>query len=240
MIDITMPTTLRPALLDRTLESFTKNVFTERERYRFIFNIDPVGEAGCSPMDVVDVANKYFDNILYNIADEPSFPKAFIWCWEQAESDYLFHMNEDWEILRLINIDHMIKILEENTNVACLRLLKMDVPPSLKFFRSKYKNMGKYLLAEKRDVSFGTNPELICGKFYKNARKYLLDDRNPEKQFRPAQKKMFENVTKHWQYAVYASPGDKMLIKDIGRGWMKKNKFQKKGGPGFTTWEKTK
>lgn len=239
-IDITMPTTLRPSLLEQTLKSFTKNVFTDRTRYRFIFNVDPVGEKGSKSEDVVEVANKYFDDILYNIAEEPSFPKAFKWCWNHAESDYLFHMNEDWELLRPINVDEMIDILEKNQNLACLRLLKMDVPGNLKFFRSKYENMGKYLKAGSREVSFGTNPELIRGKFYKEARKYLLDTHNPEKQFRPWQKGMFENVTKHWDYAVYAKPGDRMLIRDIGKNWMLRNKFQKKGGPGFTTWEKIK
>lgn len=239
-IDITMPVTLRPSLLDRTLKSFTKKLFTDKDRYRFIFNIDPIGENGCKPEDVIEIANKYFDDILYNIAEEPSFPKSFIWCWNHADSDYLFHMNEDWELLRPINIDKMINLLKKNNNLACLRLLKMNVPGNLKFFRSTYIDKKQYLQAGSREVSFGTNPELIRGKFYKEARKYLLDNANPEKQFRPWQKDMFENVTKHWDYAVYAKVGDKMLIKDIGRGWMLKHKFKKQGGSGFVEWKKIK
>lgn len=237
-IDITMPTTLRPVILDRTLKSFTEKVFTEKDRYRLIFNIDPVGEKGCKSENVIEVASKYFDNILYNIAEEPSFPKAFKWCWNHAETNFIFHMNEDWELLRAINIDHMIRLLKENQNLACLRLLKMNVPPNLYFFRSKYINKSHYLQAENRDASFGTNPELIREEFYKEARKYLLDNANPEKQFRPWQKEMFENVTKHWDYAVYAKVGDKMLINDIGKNWMVKNRFQKEGGPQFTKWRK--
>lgn len=239
-IDITMPTTLRPKLLNKTLESFTKNLFTDKKRHRFIFNVDPVGEKGCKPEDIIEIAHSYFDDVLYNVAEKPLFPKAFKWCWDNAESDYIFHMNEDWELLRPINIDDMISILLKNNNLACLRLLKMDVPTNLKFFRSKYTDKGGYLQAENRKVSFGTNPELIKAEFYKEARKYLLEDANPEKQFRPWQKEMFNNVTSKWDYGVYARPGDKMLIKDTGKNWMSRNKFRKAGGPGFVKWEEIK
>jgi len=238
-IDITIPTTLRPGLLEKTLDSFCKNVFTDRNRYRLIFNVDPIGE-DCDPMDVVKVAGFYFDDILYNIAEKPSFPKAFMWCWNHAESDYLFHINEDWELLRPINIDDMIDILEKTNNLACLRLLRVDIPNNFNGFSSEYKyiDMGKYLRAERRDASFSTSPELIKAAFYKEARKYLLNNKNPEKQFRPGNK--VYKVVKEWDYAFYAKPGDKMLIKDIGRDWMAKNKFRKKGGHGFTEWEKIK
>jgi hypothetical protein len=238
-IDITMPTTLRPGILDKTLKSFTSNVFTDKDRYRFIFNIDPIGE-NCNQEDVVKIVNKYFDNILYNMAEEPSFPKAFKWCWDQVEADFVFHMNEDWELLRPININNMINILKENKNLSCLRLLKMDVPNNLKFFRSKYIDMNKYLKAERREESFGTNPELIRAEFVKEARKFLRNDYNPEKQFRSQFPEMFKNVVMRWDYAVYALPGDKALIKDIGEKWKEKMKFRKKKGQHFTTWEEIK
>lgn len=241
MIDITMPTTLRPSLLDRTLESFTKKIFMDKDRYRFIFNVDPIGERGCKSEDVVSVAYKYFDNILYNIAEEPSFPRAFKWCWNHAETEFIFHMNEDWELVRSINIDDMIDILKNNSNIACLRLLKLNVPKNLKFFRSMYVDKGQYLQAENRAVSCSTNPQLIKKAFYTQARKYLLDDANPEKQFRSWHKKMFENVTRHWDYAVYAKIGDKASIKDIGEEWKKKHGYIKNGeSKFFTKWEKSK
>jgi hypothetical protein len=234
-----MPTTLRPSILNRTLKTFTKNLFLDKSRFRFIFNIDPVGE-NCLPEDIVDIASTYFDNILYNIAETPSFPKAFIWCWQQASSDYLFHMNEDWELVRPLDIDVMIDLLEKNKNLACLRLNKMAIPsgPVIHIFNCDYISKGDYLLAGRRDDQFGTNPELIRGSFYKKARKYLVDNKNPEKQFRSWHEQMFKNVVTKWDYAVYARPGDKVLIRDIGKNWMKKNNFRKKGGPGFTLWEK--
>ena len=243
-IDITMPTTLRPEILERTLDSFCKNLFIERDRYRFIFNIDPVGE-DCEPAAILNLAKQYFSNIKYRIAEKPLFPAAVIWCWNQVEADFIFHMNEDWELTRPINIDHMISLLNKHQNLACLRLNKMDInanPDNIVVFGGcKYiPNPDGFLLASRRDNQFGTNPELIRGTFVKTARRLFKPYQNTEKQFRRGHPEMFKQVVMKWDYALYAKPGDSVLIRDIGKEWMKNNKFQKEGGPGFTKWEKIK
>jgi len=113
MIDITMTTTLRPGIIDRTLKTFCENLFTKPDDYRLIFNIDLVGE-NIDPMEVVKVCNSYFSNIKYKISKEPHFGKAFKWCWEQTRTEYVFHMNEDWELLLYVDINHMLDIMKRN------------------------------------------------------------------------------------------------------------------------------
>ena len=148
------------------------------------------------------------------------------------------YLEEDWELMRCIDIDIMIKLLEKNQNLACLRLLKMDTPSNLKFFGSKYVIKDGFLQAGDRSVSFGGNPQLIKSEFVKQVSKYMVVDRNPEKQFRKGTVKLWKNVTSKWDYGVYAMPKDKALIRDMGRVWMGKHGYRKQGGPEFTKWEK--
>ena len=43
-IDITITSSLRPELLDKTLNSFKTNLFNDDKKYRIIINIDPAGD----------------------------------------------------------------------------------------------------------------------------------------------------------------------------------------------------
>ena len=239
-INITTTATLRPELLDRTYNSFCNNLFGSKpSNCRLIINIDPVG-GNYSKYDVLDVAHKYFDYVTYNVSKEPSFPKAWKWCWDQVNSGFVFHLEEDWELLRPVQIEDMMSILDRNKHLATLRMLKMNVPGNLTFFRSKYLVKDGFLQAQDRSVSFGGNPQLIKGVFVEQARKYLLVDRNPEKQFRVTSPDLWENVVSKWDYGVYTREGYGALVKDIGREWRRKHGFDKAGGAGFTTWEKIK
>ena len=235
-IDITMPSTLRPSVLERTLVSFCENLFTERGRYRLIMNVDQIGE-DCSPMDVVDVGRQFFPRVIYHIAEEPSFPKAFKWCWMQAETPFVFHMNEDWELLKPIDINQLVMLLVKNPELACMKLCGLDVPEGRPNLGCEYFVRDGFLVASRRDNQFGTNPELLRGRFVREARHYLLDDRNPEKQFRDTHPEMFQNVVMKWDYAIYARPGEPKSIQDIGRQWMEEQGFEESGLE-FTTWNR--
>lgn len=238
-IDITTTATIRPGILEETLSSFRKFLFIDKYAYRLIINIDPIGNHKASSKDVVDVAKKHFDEVIYNIPSKPSFPKAWIWCWNQVTADWVFHLEEDWRLLRPVDLNHMIKILENNRSIAALRMPKMKIR-GLYFFSSKYVQKDGFLLALNRKKSFGGNPQLIKGEFVKQARKYMIEDRNPEKQFRAGTPVVYNNVASRWDYAVYGQVGNKMLVEDIGAEWKQKAGFTKKGGAGFLEWEKIK
>ena len=87
-IDITMTGVIRPDILTKTLESIVKNICQERDGFRLIMNIDPIGEP-IKPAKVVKVAQRYFDDIVYNIPKTPSFAKAVKWVWQTATAPYI-------------------------------------------------------------------------------------------------------------------------------------------------------
>jgi len=241
-IDITMTAVLRTDVLDETLRLINERVVKDREGFRLIINVDPVGEK-MKPMKVIKIAKKYFDDIIFNIATEPSFPKAVKWIWSQVTAPYVFHWEDDVNILREIDVDHMIKILKDNPKLSSLRLYKAKIPKGKSFttFNCKwiYHNEGFYV-AKDWKKQFGLNPLLIKSEFVKEAVTRMVDNTNPEKQFRYSQEYM-RGLIKKWTYGIYANPGDTRLIDGRkGERWKRKMKLNKPKGRTFLKWEAQK
>ena len=242
-IDITMTAVLRGALLDGTLATISKKVCRNRDGFRLIINIDPVGE-NIKPMKLVNVAKKYFDDVVFNIADEPSFPKAVKWVWSQATAPYILHWEDDVNILRTINVDHMIKILETHKQLSSLRLFSGRTPRSKKAFFTfnsmwHYHEEGFYIATGWKS-QFGLNPIMIKSKFVKEAVDRMVDHINPEKQFRFNQEYM-RPLIKKWKYGLYAKPGEPRLIDGRkGQEWKNHIGLDKPKGQTFLKWEKKK
>jgi len=239
MIDITMTATVRPDIIRRTLKSYCKNLLQERDRYRLIINIDPVGE-DIKPEKVIKTCESFFKNIVFNIPKEPSFPKAVIWTWNQVESDFAFHLEDDWLLEKYIDINDMIRILNKYKEIACLRLSKYNIPNSkrIKLFNAVYKyNEDGFYLAFDSKKQFGLNPVLIKKSFIKQALPLMVDNKNPEKQFRFNNPKMSDFVLR-WKYAIYSRPGWRALAIDNGVNWKYSNKFVKPNTGTFLVWQK--
>ena len=110
MLDITTTATIRPNLFRQTLKSFTDNLFVNRKECRLILNVDPIGE-DVDPVKVVEVGKSFFDNIIYNIPDKSNFAQACKWCWSNTNSEFVFHLEDDWSLSRKILIKNMISLL---------------------------------------------------------------------------------------------------------------------------------
>ena len=242
-IDITMTAVLRTGILDETLKTISEKVCKDRDGFRLIINVDPIGE-DIKPMKVIKVARKYFDDVVYNIAKKPSFPKAVKWVWSQATAPYILHWEDDVNILRPIDVDHMIKILKNHEKLSSLRLFKKATPPIKKGFYTfecfwHYNKEGFYLASDWKK-QFGLNPILIKSAFIREAVPKMVDDTNPEKQFRFSRKYMRPLIQK-WTYGIYARPGEKRLIDGRkGERWKQKMKLNKPVGKTFLKWEAKK
>ncbi len=242
-MDITTTAVIRPEILEMTFKSFTENLFTEREKYRLIINIDPVGNKNKSPDDVLKVCYKYFDNVTYNITKEPSFPKAVIWTWKQVTTPFLFHLEDDWIIKRKVDINRLVGILHKNHHLACMRLYKHNIENKTrpKLFNSTYSYKSHFFEASSSKTQFGLNPVLIRQSFIDEALPLMVDNKNPEKQFRYNNDKM-RNFVMRWKYAIYGKPGDKTLVwGKNGLHWRNNSKYDKpRDGSQFITWKERK
>jgi len=223
-IDITVTATIRPKLFQKTLFSFTTNMLINPEQCRMILNVDPIGEDK-SPQIMIDVAKGFFKNVEYRISESPSFPNAVIWCWEQVQSDYVLHLEDDWKLTMPINLNNMINILDQDEDLVSLRLSKIGKPETI-----SSSDKGGYIYYPKLSL----NPTLFKGSFIKDIVKLMDPTLNPEKQLRRGKQTPRNKYLIKVLHAVYIADGLDLAVKDIGRGWMKGTNFAKETG--FVNW----
>jgi len=241
MIDITMTAVIRPKLLAETLDTIIKNVCKgDTSRFTLILNVDPIG-VDIKPMKVVKTAQQRFEHVVYNIPNNPSFPKAVKWVWSQVTAPYVFHWEDDVNILHDIDIDDMISILKKYKDLSSLRLYRAPTPKKKRFstFGCKwsYQPEGFYIASDWRK-QFGLNPILIKSEFVHEAVIRMVDHINPEKQFRVSQKYM-NPLIKKWKYGLYTKPGSPRMVDGRkGQRWKNKMRLDKPRGKTFVNWEK--
>lgn len=221
-VDIAITATLRPDVLETTLDSFCEKMLYEKNRYRLIINIDPIGEK-IFPKFVLKIAQKYFDNIVHRYSPEPGFTKSVIWSWSKIKYNYLLYLQDDWRLLRTINIDSMIEILDSNSKLASLRLNKNETPI----------NNGDTEFTICPRISL--NPILFKSEFIKGVTPLMTPDENPEKQLRSSLKSERGRFIRNWSNAIYIKDSRDQIVEDIGRAWMMNSIYKKETG--FTKWE---
>jgi len=239
-IDITMTATIRPGIVSQTLESYCSKIFKERDRYRLIINVDPVGEQ-VKAKEVLKVCNKYFSDIVWNVPEKPSFPNAVMWVWKQIgkNTEYVFHLEDDWLLGRNIEIDDMIKILKNYKTFAHLRLSKYAIPnrKTINLFRAVYHyNEDGFYISSNRENQFGLNPCLVKADFLRKALPRMVETLNPEKQFRFSNKKM-RDLLMSWEYPIYGRPGWDVTAIDNGWQWRKELGINKPDNTQFLVWD---
>jgi hypothetical protein len=97
-LDFTTTATCRPDILCRTYTSFRdKLVGVEMSRSVLYLNIDPIPDKFLVS-EVERIARAFFGRVVTNIAREPNFAKAVKWCWLRPDTEYFFHLEDDWEM----------------------------------------------------------------------------------------------------------------------------------------------
>ena len=240
-IDIAMTAVLRPTILSETLIKIKRHVcHGDESRFRLIINIDPVGE-DVEPERLIKICKKNFSDVIYNVAKTPSFPHAVKWVWKQTTAPFVFHWEDDVNIMYDIDVDDMISILKKNKDLSTLRLYKAVTPNKTTFFTFACKwtyHPDGFYVANDWKKQFGLNPILIKQEFVKEAVVRMVDDVNPEKQFRYSQKYM-RPLIKKWKYGLYTKPGaPRMIDGRKGQKWKNELGLDKPGGgQTFTKWE---
>jgi len=240
MIDITMTAVRRPELVRQTLDTFVSKLFSRANEYHLIINVDPVGR-DMQSFKIIDLCREYFRNITCRCPEEPSFGSAFKWVWTRTTADFVFHLEDDWELVRPVDLMKMIEIMTNNPDLAILRLpWKPTDTDSAKNWKYFFPWNGEFFECPrelKRTVGFCGHPSLIRGEFIRNTAEYIDETRNPEKQFHHGPREIMEEIDK-WRYGVFAEQNQSPAIRDIGRQWMIKNNYRKAGSKAFfTQWE---
>lgn len=238
-MEITITACQRHKVLEKTLATFRHNLFLGNVECTYI-NIDPVGPDK-TPTHCLDVARLYCGKVIARTPEKPNFSEAFKWAWSQVKSDYVLHLEDDWELLRPIDLQKIIELLETEPDLALLRLPQFaSQSNSMKNWNLYFPYNGRYFECPenlKMSVGFCGHPSIIKGKFIRHTVPYIDTKINPEKQFHRGPKEIMAEVAR-WRYGVYANPNEPNAIADLGRKWMVENKLRKQGNKAwFMQWE---
>ncbi len=223
IMDFTTPAVIRPELLDRTYNSFSKNLKKiDLKQCRLFINIDPFPE-NVNRKNVVNVAKKYFKEVHFHYGKTGNFTAACNWIWSNADTDFIFHLEDDWELTHQISIQDILKYFDKYPKL-------LQVP--LRAYNYPYRTVA-------------LSPGVMHRRLYKAVAGNLIENKNPESQMRgekfgikmPAKSLKIPN---RGLVIAYPEKIKSVVVKDLGRRWMRKSKYRKSKGskPNFISWVK--
>ena len=221
MITFTTTATIRPELIEATYKSFSENLFNiNLMECELVINIDPM------PLDkvldrnkVLEVAQKYFGKVTYNFPETPNFPAALKWTWQNTKTDYVFNLEDDWQLLQKVNIQQLINILNKNPNAIGVSL-------------------NAYLFSV-NPFRIRLSPGLFRGSWIRESASHLNSLSCPEQQLRNKLPKHL--IRPMLNFPEYKNPKQgTIIVKDTGRMWREKKgliKNNQNSQVGFFTWK---
>jgi hypothetical protein len=216
-IDFTTTAMGRPEIFRQTLESFHRNLkginLWEQTLY---LNVDPVPPE--KQPQVLDVAADYFKVVKSNSPVKPSFPAAVKWCWSQPTTELFFHLEDDWELVKPVDINTLI------------------LPFTFKDKFLTVVNLRAYHWVH-LDGRMCLSPGLWRTPHAKVLSQRLRLTANPEKQLR-RQSSVNPEGGKHGGYMGRSHTKDvnDIVIRDLGREWLLRSGYKKPDSMYFTNW----
>ena len=209
-IDLVLIATLRPEILEITLNSFYHKLLKNFD-VRLIVNIDPIGDEKYSQQDIINVCKKYFSNIVSHSPSNPSFSKAVFWCWQQIKSEFFFHLEEDWCLKSKVDLERVLTPFQDKEVVS----VRLNITRNAKF-----KTINNLVLTD----IFSLNPSFFRSAFIKEKINKYDTNQDPEKQIcKNIKTILFPNP----KFVLYGMHNQKALVIDIGKIWREKKSLDK-------------
>lgn len=249
--DVTMTATLRPELIKKTLDSHIKYLFATAAAARLIVNVDLAGAENRYMnqrlRDTLDVIYSYpWRDVVLRIGVEPFFPAAFFWCFDQVLHKYVFHLEEDWEMLQDIDFDKMFELMEEEDDLVHLRLSEfVSTEKTLKCWNKYTYWNGDYFEVAQDDkgvIGWCGHPSLNRSSFMRPVLAMADRKRNPEKQIKGRRyNHPINDFIGESKFGVFSPQNSGKTVLDIGRAWMVEHGWVKAGNKSyFTNWTRAK
>jgi len=216
---------LRPGILEKTYSSFSKNLTgIDLKKCHLILNIDPLPAKNNNDKkkkSITNIANKYFGKVEINWSKKANHTNAVKTVWSKVTTPYIFHLQDDWELKKKVNINDMMKVMEDDDKIHEVMLMrKCNKCPNRVGF-------PPCLLSEK---FFKGLPELFNSNMaceYQMQRIFAGDPKFPK----------HPSGLDHSCLMFFPSKKTPVII-DIGRAWMKKSGYVRGKHDKFITWRR--
>jgi hypothetical protein len=215
IVDILLIAINRPKILEITLSSFTSKIKgIDFKNSTIYMHVDPV-PCFKNYEKLEEIAKKYIGNVVVKYSMSASQPNAVYWMFQQCAKmtcDLFFLLPDDWEFIKEVNIDDVIKRFNINKGVKSVAL-NNDWEHGLTFGNSR-----------------GKHQPLERGKFRGTPAFFKVDlIKNNLNKLKPVWGELLNlgavAFNKNTSYSLWLSDEWKYYCRDIGATWKNENKI---------------
>lgn len=213
MLCVTTTATLRPELLIKTYDSFTRNVTgIDFKQCPLFLNIDLVPPERAGKVSaMVKIAKKFFGEVVTHVQDPPSFPAAVKWCWSCQNGEIVFNLEDDWLLSRQIDGKAILQMFRDQ------QLYQVVLRPS----KSGFNTMSLC-------------PSFIRGDVCRMISTKLNTRENPELQLRANCCSWLPDFPK--RRVIIPESRREFILVDTGRTWLEGSSYKRPIKTEFTSW----
>lgn len=236
-IDISIVAGRRPDLLERTLESFSQSAFRFHNVIKVYANIDPIFGDAEDEAKCLSLLQTHFNAPVIHTPEVAGFTAAVKRLWQGTTADYVFHLEDDW-----IALDILDQRVEDCFSGDVKQVSFHSANQNWNIGRKGHLHRGKHYLKflglrlpTGTFPKFTTSPSIIDGKVARNCAKLMDVAFDPEKQFYSNVNKDMESYISGFNNYIF-SPKGVPVVEDTGRDWRDQRGIQKKIVNSASSW----
>ncbi len=228
----------REALLGRTLESFTQDVFPNFQLRRVIANIDPfMGDAAEGDRCEALIRHHFPDALIFR-PEAPDFASAVIRAWSATTAPRVLHLEDDWVALEPITPDRIEAKFEPDVGAVTFMSVNKHTRGLYHQTARRLVRKGKRLVEDTLINAFSTSPGVFDGDFLREAAARMKPGLDPEKQFFRQINPALEAHALPKRCMFLRGSKRRELIVDIGRKARSEAGLEKLYENGASVWRK--
>lgn len=231
-IDFTTTAMPRPDILNRCYKSFQKNLIgIDLKECDLYINVDPLPSNMPRQTiyikklidSTIEVAATCFKKVVARTPKEANYASAYKWLWGEAKSDIIFNLEDDWELLKPVNVSHMLRKFD-----ICQSLYQVVfraytyVYPTCCTSPSFLHRRWYYPISQGMNTK--ENPESQIHKNNNGKFKVFVPNRKTcDWKKYPGEKRVIENYIT--PYPKYRNVKGNIIVRDIGKKWIENSPY---------------
>jgi hypothetical protein len=242
-IEVTIVAVRRPALLNRTLESFQQRLFRYFEISRALINIDPLWGDQADADECVRLLHQYFPNAVVFTPEIPNFSAAVKRVWLATKSDFIFHLEDDWDLTETITPVILKHFDDPSIGQVSLMCKEKNWDRARRgdfhYVKRHVALFGPIKTPWRKKVSaFTTAPAFTRGDFARSWAALMDEELDPEKQAYMGFNPPLEKFVQPFRNYLYPGKTNDVTVIDTGREWREAQNIEKKIIDGKSVWTK--
>lgn len=181
--DVTLIAGHREALLARTLESFSRDVFPNFPIRRLIANIDRFMGDDAEGDRCEALIRRHFPEALIFRPATPDFASAVKRTWEATTAPRVLHLEDDWIALEPFGPERIEPLFEPDVGAVTFMCVTKHTRGLRHQTARRVVRKGRRIVEDVLVNAFSTSPGVFDGAFLREAARRMRPGLDPEKQF---------------------------------------------------------